>query len=78
LYLVVKDTPEECGYKNLFPARRITPVRDVHGKIGEVFKEIVTNPLVWIIAFTYACTGAVRQSIDQCFHVFSKRCITSI
>ncbi|HTB83076.1 MAG TPA: MFS transporter, partial [Candidatus Sulfotelmatobacter sp.] len=67
LVIVVKDTPEECGYKNLFAGEDDHADANVHGQIGTVFKEIVTNPMVWIIAFTYACTGAVRQSIDQWF-----------
>jgi OPA family glycerol-3-phosphate transporter-like MFS transporter len=70
LAMVVKDTPEECGYKNLFPGESDHADANVHGRIGDVFKEIVTNPMVWIIAFTYACTGAVRQSIDQWFPRF--------
>ena len=29
--------------------------------------KIITNPAVWICALAYACTGAVRQGIDQWF-----------
>src|SRR5204863_6845719 len=28
------------------------------------------NPVIWIIALAYACTGAVRQGIDQWFFRF--------
>jgi OPA family glycerol-3-phosphate transporter-like MFS transporter len=28
---------------------------------------IVSNPVVWITALAYSCTGAVRQSVDQWF-----------
>ncbi len=31
---------------------------------------ILSNPVVWIIACAYACTGAVRQGIDQWFPRF--------
>jgi OPA family glycerol-3-phosphate transporter-like MFS transporter len=30
----------------------------------------VSNPVVWIMAAAYACTGAIRQSIDQWFPVY--------
>jgi len=67
LAIVVKDTPEECGYSNLFPGEADHADQDVHEKIGTVFWQIVSNPIVWIVAVAYATTGAVRQGIDQWF-----------
>jgi len=67
LALVVKDTPEECGYGNLFPGEADHADADIHGKLGTVFWQIFSNPVVWIMALAYACTGAVRQAIDQWF-----------
>jgi MFS transporter, OPA family, glycerol-3-phosphate transporter len=67
LAVVVKDTPEECGYRDVFEGEADHANTDIHGRMGAVFKEIVTNPIVWIVALAYACTGAVRQSIDQWF-----------
>ena len=67
LAIVVKDTPEECGYKNLFKGEADHEDIDVHAKLGHVFKHIITNPMVWVMAVAYGCTGAVRQSIDQWF-----------
>ena len=67
LALVVKDTPEECGYKNLFPGEADHADANVRGELWPVFKHIVSNPIVWIIAIAYGCTGAVRQGIDQWF-----------
>ncbi len=67
LALVVKDTPEECGYKNLFPGEADHADADIHGELGTVFWQIFSNPIVWIMALAYACTGAVRQAIDQWF-----------
>jgi OPA family glycerol-3-phosphate transporter-like MFS transporter len=40
---------------------------NARGEIRTVFRLIVANPVVWIIAAAYACTGAVRQSLDQWF-----------
>lgn len=70
LAVFVKDTPEECGFKNLFAGEADHADQEVRTKLTVVFWQIVSNPVVWIIAFAYACTGAVRQSIDQWFPRF--------
>ena len=70
LALVVKDTPEEVGYRGLFAGEADHADTDIHGKLGTVFRQIVTNPGVWIIGPAYGCTGAVRQCIDQWFPRF--------
>jgi MFS transporter, OPA family, glycerol-3-phosphate transporter len=44
----------------------------VQVKVFDVFKIIVTNPVVWIVACAYACTGAVRQGIEQWFPLFMR------
>jgi OPA family glycerol-3-phosphate transporter-like MFS transporter len=66
--LIVKDTPEEVNFPPVNPHEE-TGGR-VQAKVLDVFKIIVTNPVVWIIACAYACTGAVRQGIDQWFPRF--------
>jgi len=70
LAIVVKDTPEECGYKNLFAGEADHADTDIRGNLKAVFKHIASNPIVWVMAAAYACTGAVRQSIDQWFPRF--------
>lgn len=67
LALVVKDTPEEAGFAGVHAGEADHSDPDIHGELATVFKRIVGNPLVWIIALAYACTGAVRQCIDQWF-----------
>jgi OPA family glycerol-3-phosphate transporter-like MFS transporter len=68
--LFVKDTPEEANFPPVNPEEETGG--HVQARIVDVFKIIVTNPVVWIIAFAYACTGAVRQGIDQWFPLFMK------
>src|SRR6185295_4596717 len=70
LAVTVKDTPEEVGYRNLFAGEADHADPDVHARLSTVFKQIVSNPMVWVMAGAYACTGAVRQSIDQWFPRF--------
>lgn len=66
--LIVKDTPEEAS----FPA--VNPEEETGGHVQvnvvDVLRTIATNPVVWIIALAYGCTGAVRQGIDQWFPRF--------
>ncbi len=67
LLVFVRDTPEQCGFSNMFAGEADHADTDVREDLRVVFKLIVTNHLVWIIAVAYACTGAVRQSVDQWF-----------
>jgi OPA family glycerol-3-phosphate transporter-like MFS transporter len=66
--LIVKDAPEQTGYPSVNPDEEVGG--EVRATIGEVFVRIASNPVVWIIALAYACTGAVRQGIDQWFPRF--------
>jgi len=68
--LIVKDTPEEAHFPPVNPPEEIGG--RVQVKVSDVFKIIATNPVVWIIACAYACTGAVRQGIDQWFPLFMR------
>jgi len=68
--LIVRDTPEEAHFPPVNPQEEIDG--RVQVKTAEVFKIIATNPVVWIIACAYGCTGAVRQGIDQWFPLFMR------
>lgn len=66
---VVKATPEDAGYHiddlKEPDAAAVAGGRDL--TIKDVFLRIVTNPVIWVVALAYACTGTVRQSVDQWF-----------
>jgi OPA family glycerol-3-phosphate transporter-like MFS transporter len=64
--LTVKETPEEAGFPNVIPDDSGS-IEGVRAEFGQVFRAIVTNPVVWVTACAYACTGAVRQAVDQWF-----------
>jgi OPA family glycerol-3-phosphate transporter-like MFS transporter len=68
--LIVKDTPEQAGFA------AVNPHDEAGGRVQvsvtDVFKVIARNPVVWIVACAYACTGAVRQGIDQWFPLFMR------
>ena len=64
----VKDAPELAGFPSVNPEEE--KGGDVRTPVWVVFKTIVSNPVIWIVALAYACTGSVRQSLDQWFPRF--------
>jgi MFS transporter, OPA family, glycerol-3-phosphate transporter len=66
MLLFVKNTPEEAGYADVHPGEADHAEEERAGLI-ESFKVIFSNKFVWIVAGAYACTGVVRQGIDQWF-----------
>ncbi|MBI3852445.1 MAG: MFS transporter [Verrucomicrobia bacterium] len=68
--LTVKETPEEAGFHGAHPGEADHADTDVRAQFRVVFKTIATNPVIWIVALAYACTGAVRQGVDQWFPRF--------
>ena len=65
---IVKDTPDEVNFPPVNPEEEVGG--QVQTSVVDVLKTIVTNPVIWIIALAYACTGSVRQGIDQWFPRF--------
>ena len=65
--LAVKETPEEAGYVGVIPDDTGHGQGGVTAEFGQVIRAILSNPAVWITACAYACTGAVRQAVDQWF-----------
>ena len=63
----VKQTPEEAGYHNVIPDDGGPGDKFETTAVRRVIVTIASNPVVWITACAYACTGAVRQAVDQWF-----------
>jgi OPA family glycerol-3-phosphate transporter-like MFS transporter len=66
--IFVKDTPEQAGFPSVNPEEE--QGGQVRTPVAVVFKTIISNPVIWIVAGAYACTGSVRQSLDQWFPRF--------
>jgi len=64
--LLVKETPEAAGFNRPDPDEHFD-ANEPDPKLATVLNVILSNPAVWICALAYACTGAVRQGIDQWF-----------
>jgi MFS transporter, OPA family, glycerol-3-phosphate transporter len=67
MVLAVKETPEEAGFPGVIAGDDGLTGTAVTAKVAQVMHAILTNPAVWITACAYACTGAVRQAVDQWF-----------
>jgi len=65
--LTVKETPEEAGFHGVIPDDSGAADTGVRAQVSQVVRTIASNPAVWITACAYACTGAVRQAVDQWF-----------
>jgi MFS transporter, OPA family, glycerol-3-phosphate transporter len=65
--LTVKQTPEEAGFHGVISDDTGPVDGGVTAPFAQVIRVILTNPAVWITACAYACTGAVRQAVDQWF-----------
>ncbi len=61
--LMVKNHPEEAGYTILHDDEK--PGEDFSERVhlSDVFRKITANPVVWIVAGAYFCTGFVRAAI---------------
>jgi len=67
--LIAKPTPHEAGFTHL-NVDEVEDAADARSRVRSVFWTIVSNPVIWIVAFAYACTGSVRQGVDQWFFRF--------
>jgi len=65
--LTVKETPEEAGFYGVIRDDTGPVEAGVTAAFSQVIRVILSNPAVWITACAYACTGAVRQAVDQWF-----------
>lgn len=70
LNLLVKNHPEECGFQVTHDDEQHG--NDVHEKprLYDVFITIASNPIVWIVAAAYMCTGFVRRGIESWFAIY--------
>ncbi|HWB55029.1 MAG TPA: MFS transporter [Tepidisphaeraceae bacterium] len=69
--IFVKQTPEEAGFYHMAPGKGDKKAQeeesDTQAKISTVLVTILSHPGVWFTGMAYACTGAVRQAVDQWF-----------
>src|SRR3989475_7559823 len=57
--LTVQETPEQAGFHGVIPDDSGPGSADPRTQLRQVILTIATNPVVWVTACAYACTGAV-------------------
>jgi len=67
MLFVVKETPEAAGYAGAVPREEIDGTDDAPASMGVGFHTVASNPLVWMAAAAYFCTGVVRYGVDDWF-----------
>ncbi len=65
--LTVKETPEEAGFHGTHAAEAPVAAGEAKESFGDLLLKIIRHPTIWFVALAYACTGAVRQAVDQWF-----------
>jgi OPA family glycerol-3-phosphate transporter-like MFS transporter len=72
VFVMVKDTPGEAGYRDFDPGDASSG--DDGPPIGAiaVFKKMLTNPVIVTIAFIEFCSGFLRQAIMQWYPNYVK------
>ena len=70
--LTVKNHPEEAGYSIIHDEESSTDDPHEHIPLGEIFRKITSNSIVWIVAGAYFCTGFVRKAIYAWYAIYLK------
>jgi OPA family glycerol-3-phosphate transporter-like MFS transporter len=70
--LMVKNHPEEAGFRIVHDDEDPNDDPHAHVRIAEVFTKITSNPIVWIVAGAYFCTGFVRTAIFSWYAIYLK------
>jgi len=68
--LIAKNHPEETGYRIVHDEESSDDDPHAHIQLGEVFRKITSNPVIWIVAGAYFCTGFVRAAIYDWFTIY--------
>lgn len=68
--LTVKNHPEEAGFRVVHDGESQEDDPHEHIRIGVVFRKITSNPIAWINAGAYFCTGFVRTAINAWWVVY--------
>ncbi|MFN2542382.1 MAG: MFS transporter [Chthoniobacterales bacterium] len=67
--IITKPTPRDAGFEHP-GVEEPQGADEVRASVSTVFWTIASNPVIWIVALAYACTGSVRQGVDQWFFRF--------
>ena len=72
-YKVTENTPGEAGQKDFDTEDASSGDDGPRLPVGQVFKKMLSNPVILTIAFIEFCSGFLRQAIMQWFRTFAKQ-----
>ena len=72
-FFVVQNTPGEAGMEDFDTADASSGDEGPQLSAVEVFKKMLTNPIILTIAFIEFCSGFLRQAIMQWYRTFAKQ-----
>lgn len=70
--LMVRNHPEQAGYRIVHDDEDPDDDPHAHIHLSEVFRKITSNPIVWVVAGAYFCTGFVRAAIYDWYAIYLK------
>lgn len=68
--LMVRNHPEEAGYRIVHDDEGAHEDPHERIRLGQVFRKITSNPVVWIVAGAYFCTGFVRAAVYDWWAIY--------
>jgi OPA family glycerol-3-phosphate transporter-like MFS transporter len=72
VFVVAKDTPGEAGHVDFDTADASSGEDGVRVPVREVFRRMLRNPVIRLIALIEFCSGFLRQAIMQWYRTFAK------
>ncbi len=73
VFFVVRDYPNQAGFENFATGDATSGEEGPADPPLQVFKRMLTNPIILIIASIEFCSGFLRQAIMQWGKIFSKQ-----
>lgn len=70
VWLNVKNHPEEAGYRIVHDEESAGDDPRARLPLRVVFRTIAYNPVVWVVAGAYMCTGFVRRAIESWWSIY--------
>ncbi|MBU1221942.1 MFS transporter [Myxococcota bacterium] len=71
--MLIRDTPEECGFPEFTTGTATQFDSDVKLSTMQIIKQVITHPIVISIAFIELCTGVLRDGMFHWFGAFAKQ-----
>jgi OPA family glycerol-3-phosphate transporter-like MFS transporter len=69
---VLRNTPAEAGYKNFDTGEESVSAAGEHVSTVQVFKRIVTHPVLIIVMGIEFCSGVLRNGVMHWYPIFAK------